>query len=140
MSVPVRTVAAVVLLAVATSATPVFPDSVRDGQEPPPWRYEEFPQWAWDLRRGEIVAIGTFPIALILSSVVYEVGRFTLTSIQNQRIDAETAPFFFSPGGGEPFNQQERIGLIIGSAAISLGVALADYLLGRRERDLPENW
>ena len=101
--------------------------------DPIPYDPEEFPQWSRDLRRGEIIALGAFPIAMIVSGLGYQVGRFAYQSIAAGEVSREYAPGFFSPQGGARYTEQERIGLIVSGAAISVGVAIADYLLGRRE-------
>lgn len=102
--------------------------------EPEPYTREEFPQWARDLRRAEIVAVGTFPIAVILSGVVYQLGRFGYHSLEAGRADMNYAPWFLSTGTGERYNEDERIGLIISGVTLSAVVAVIDYVLGRVER------
>lgn len=95
---------------------------------PEPYRREEFPEWAWQLRRAEVVAVGTFPIAMIASGLLYQVGRYAA-----QDFDQRYAPWFFSTSTGPRYDQNERVGLIVSGAVISVGVALLDYWLGRRE-------
>ncbi|MFW5693880.1 MAG: hypothetical protein ACOCYB_01835 [Alkalispirochaeta sp.] len=101
--------------------------------EPAPYEPDEFPQWARDLRRGEIIAFGAFPVAMIISGIGYQLGRFAYYSIDAGRVEPEYAPGFFSPQSGPRYDSSERIGLIVSGAIISAGVAVADYLLGRRE-------
>jgi hypothetical protein len=121
--------------------TPVaHPQERWEGDTPKPYERDEFPEWAWNLRRGEIVAIGAFPVALILTGISYELGRFAFQAVQDGGVTQENAPFFFSPGGGERFSPDERRGLVITSAAISVGIAMLDYFIGRRERTVPDNW
>lgn len=107
-----------------------------DDQRSPPLPYErdEFPDWGWDLRRGEIIAFGAFPIAMILSGIGLQLGRFAIKSAESGEFSQEYAPFFFSTEPGPRYNQNERTGLLISAGVISVGIALIDYFLGRRER------
>ena len=100
---------------------------------PRPYEREEFPQWAWDLRRGEIIAFGAYPIAMIVSGISLQLGRFAIASIQDRQFSQEYAPFFLSTRTGPRYDEQERVGLLVSAGIISAGVALADYFLGRRE-------
>ena len=109
-------------------------DSIAGIDDPVPYSPDEFPQWSRDVRRGEIIALGVFPIAMIVSGLGYQVGRFTYRSISAGEVDGDSAPWFFSPEGGPVYNNQERVGLVVSGIVISVGVAVADYLLGRRER------
>ena len=102
--------------------------------EPRPYEREEFPEWAWDLRRGEIIALGVFPVAMIVSGIGFQLGRFAIESSRAGEFSQEYAPFFLSTDTGPRYNEQERIGLLISAGIISTGVAVADYLLGRLER------
>ncbi|SIP98263.1 hypothetical protein SAMN05920897_10284 [Alkalispirochaeta americana] len=116
-------------------AVAVAGSSLSDDDSPPlPYEREEFPDWARDLRRGEIVAIGSFPLAVILSGIGLQLGRFAVKSLEEGQFSQEYAPFFFSTRTGSQYNQEERVGLLISAGIISVGVAVADYILGRRER------
>lgn len=95
---------------------------------PTPYRREEFPQWAWDLRRAEIVTIGSFPITMILTGFTYELARFAFSEF-----DQRNAPWFLRTAAGERFNEGERIGMILTAGALSVIIGVVDHLLGRRE-------
>jgi hypothetical protein len=104
-----------------------------DPDQPVPYQPDEFPRWARDLRRGEVIAIGAFPLAMIVTSLSYEVGRFGYYSIRDGGASGEYAPWFFSTSPEATFTNGERIGLITSSAVISVGIGVLDYVLGRRE-------
>ncbi|MFW6214988.1 MAG: hypothetical protein ACOC45_03490 [Alkalispirochaetaceae bacterium] len=106
----------------------------QEEQEPVPYDPEEFPLWARDLRRGEIIALGSFPVALLLSGIGYRLGRFTGESIRRGEFATEYAPAFVTPEQRAGLSDGEQAGLLITAGAISLTVALIDYLLARRER------
>ncbi len=106
----------------------------RDPSAPEPYDPAEFPSWSRDLRRAEIIALGSFPITMILSGFTYQLGRFAYQSYRAGEPNSDFAPWFFSTSTGERYNNDERIGLIVSAATLSVGVALLDYALGRRER------
>ena len=101
---------------------------------PEPYSPDEFPRWALNLRRGEIIAFGVFPISLLATTLLYDVGRFGFRSIQAGRFDADYAPWFFAPPGTPGLTDGERLGILIGAAGLSVTIAVVDHLLGRRER------
>ncbi len=100
--------------------------------EPVPYSPDEFPQWTRDLRRGEIVAIGSFPVAMIVAGLLYQVGRFSYQSYRTGTAAMDYAPWFLSTSNEPRYTEQERRGLIASGIGISVGVALADYIIGRR--------
>lgn len=102
--------------------------------DPIPYDPEEFPLWARDLRRGEIIAFGAFPISLILTNLGYRLGRFAGESISRGEFATEYAPAFASPEQRAQLTESEQIGLLVTAGAISLTIAVVDYLLARRER------
>lgn len=133
---------AAILLAVPVGATRAQDgdDSDTETEEdlldtPLPYDPAEFPAWSRDLRRAEIVALGSFPITMILSGLTYQLGRFAYHSVQAGAPDSDYAPWFFSTSTGERYDSNERIGLIISAASLSVGVAVLDYVLGRREHN-----
>jgi hypothetical protein len=104
-----------------------------DEREPEPYHPEEFSEWALALRRGEIVAFGSFPITLLATRLLYGLGRFVAKSIQAGEIDARYAPLFFAAPGAPDPSRGEQIVVLSVSFSLSVGVAVADFLLGRRE-------
>lgn len=129
-----------ILLALLLLAAPVWSqeggsdeEDQSEGVEPIPYSPEEFPGWAHDLRRGEIIALGSFPVALILTNLGYRLGRFTVESIQRGEFAQEYAPAFTTPEQRATLNDQQQLGILLTAGVISIGVAVADYLLGRRE-------
>lgn len=109
--------------------------SAQEQAEPIPYQPDEFPQWALDLRRAEIITIGAFPLAFILSRVAYDLGRFAVLSVQRGEAAVDYAPWFFAPPGKPELTKQEKSGIIVAGVSISGVIALLDYLAGRNERD-----
>lgn len=103
----------------------------QDEAAPAPYEPEEFPQWARDLRRGEIIALGVFPIAYLATTIAYDLFRFGRESAVSGRIAVEYAPLFFAPPDAPGYSKEERRGVLVASLSLSTLVAVADFVLGR---------
>lgn len=125
--------AVVLLIVVSLPAIAQNSQNSQESAEPVPYTEEEFPQWALDLRRAEIITIGMFPLAFIVSRIGYDLGRFGVLSLQRGEIAQQYAPWFFAPPNKPEFTRQEKNGIIIASVSISGMVALVDYLMARSE-------
>jgi hypothetical protein len=99
--------------------------------EPEPYDPEEFPAWSRDLRRGEIVALGSFPVMLLLTNISYDLVRFGRESLEAGEWNYTYAPWFFGPPDKPPLTEDERIGVIATAAGISVSVALIDFFIGK---------
>lgn len=93
------------------------------------------PQWAQDLRRAEIVASGSFPLALLMSRFVYSLVRFTVHSVEAGAVDVNYAPWFLAPPGAPQLLFSEKLGIVGGAVGLSSIVALIDFRRGRLESD-----
>lgn len=47
-------------------------NALREDNNPVPYEKEEFPQWSHDLRRGEIILLGSLPLVFMLSNLAYD--------------------------------------------------------------------
>ncbi len=98
-----------------------------------PYEDDEFPQWMHDLRRAEVVFIGSFPITLLLASLSYEAFRATRDSIARTPL-VDRAEF-------GSFSSAERTGLLVSGLSLSGLVTIADLIIeiaGRRRGDEAE--
>ena len=89
-----------------------------------------FPQWAKDLRRGSIVAFGTFPFVYLISNWGFDFYRYS-----NHDWDRRYAPFPFAAAGAVEKTQEEMfmtLGVTAGGAII---VALVDHGIVRARRN-----
>jgi hypothetical protein len=90
----------------------------------------EFPLWAKDLRRSEIVAFGSFPIMYFFANFGFDTYRWA-THGNNMRY----APWPFNSAGTIEKTQNEKImtlGIAAGGAVL---VALIDYGITRYKRN-----
>jgi hypothetical protein len=111
----------------APAATPEKKPAVPE-PEPLPYSSEEFAPWLRDLRRGEIIAIGAFPIIYVFTQLGYNLYRFGVHGW-----DAEYAPV--GNPNRAPYSENETIGVLLGAASASILLATVDYLIGRWRRN-----
>ena len=102
-------------------------------QMPPPdpllpedYNPEEFPQWVHDLRRYEIIAIGSYPITYFASSLIYDFSIY--------------ASHDFNPAYSMGSQRDAGdIAIICGTAAgISLVIAAVDLIINSSQRKKAE--
>lgn len=88
---------------------------------------EEFPLWAYDLRRYEVIAIGSYPITFFATSLIYDFSLFAANDFSPQ----------YSMGSQRSGSD---IGIIVGSAAcVSLLIATVDLIINTSKRKKQES-
>ena len=95
------------------------------GQEdtlPAPYKPDEFPTWTLDLRRAEIVTLGSFPISFMLTALVYDIVKAA-----EVRFDP-AYPF------GSNRSQDDIKTLLLVSGGISLTIGLTDFIIHQIKR------
>ena len=94
-----------------------------------PFDMTGFPLWAKDLRRGEIIAFGSFPFTYLVAHFTYDSYRFATNGW-----DRRYAPKPFNAAGTIEQTQGEKIitlGIAAGGAVV---IALVDYAIMRYKR------
>jgi hypothetical protein len=100
-----------------------------------------FPQWARDLRRAEIVAFGSFPFMMFISTFSVDAWRYF-----GHDMNVQYAPWPFKGAGAVEMSTGEYQTTLFTAIAGSVVLALADHLIVRFKRikaerqrlDLPE--
>jgi hypothetical protein len=100
-----------------------------------------FPRWAKDLRRGEIIAFGSFPFTYFFSTFGFDLYRMS-----NNSWDMRYAPWPLKPAGAIEPTKDEKIMTLGIAAGGAIVIALVDYgitrykrnRLERENRSLPE--
>jgi hypothetical protein len=90
----------------------------------------EFPLWVKDLRRGEIIAFGSFPFAYFFANFGYDAYRWS-----NNGWDNRYAPWPLNSAATVEQTQDEKImtlGLAAGTAVL---IAIIDYGIMRFKRN-----
>jgi len=111
-------------IAASGAAVPAQELPSREPIMPEEYNPDEFPLWAWDLRRFEIVTVGTFPITYLFVSLIYDFSIYAANNFNTR----------YSIGSQR---STQDIGIIIGSAvAVSFILATTDLFinLNRRRR------
>ena len=122
MRAAVRMLPAAVLLAAGAVAGPA---QQQPAPQPEPDAPAEFAPALRHLRRGEIIAVGAFPFALLLSTIVYDYARWA-----GDGFSEATAPFGRALDQ-DPFDDDEKVGIVLAAAGVAVAVAVADYLIGQ---------
>ena len=102
-----------VLLVVVLVAQPIAPQAA----DPEPYEPDEFPRVARDLRRFEVITLGSVPLTLLFSSLGYRIWRLGNEDELSWR------------NSGVYSDEQRNRVLTIG-LSLSLGVGLLDFMLG----------
>jgi len=95
-----------------------------------PYQEKEFPQWAHDLRRGEVIFFGTIPFTFFISSFSYS---FYIYASNNY--DLNYAPGLFGNKTPPVLSNIEKLQIIGVSVSLSSFLTLLDYLLGKPWND-----
>jgi len=97
-------------------------------EDPVPYDPEEFPTWAHDLRRAEIIMIGSMPVSIILSGLIYSLYRWA-----EHDFSPEYSPGIFGGQAARELDETEKMGVLTITVSISGLIALADFILGKVE-------
>ena len=87
------------------------------------------PQWAKDLRRGEIVALGSFPFAFFFSNFFIDVYRASMNGW-----DMRYAPWPLKSAGFVSMTQEEHLLTLGFAVGGSILIAVADHVIVRYRR------
>ena len=90
-----------------------------------PYAEDEFPDWLRDVRRAEVVLIGSFPLTMLFTSLTYEGVRAIISAVEGNDT-AGTQGF-----GNKGFTPEETKWILISGGILSAVVAVVDFILGR---------
>ena len=96
-------------------------------EEAAPYEDDEFPQWAKDLRRGEIISLGSIPF----------VGLWVVSGYGSYKYFSGASDSFPNPfSSKDAFDKQEIWTMVGVTAGIGLGIGLTDFFvnLSRRKK------
>jgi hypothetical protein len=96
---------------------------------PAPYDPEEFPLWARDLRRAEVVAFGSLPFALFFSKTAVDTVRYA-----QHDWDRAYAPWPLKAAGAVAMTEDEYKRSFAIACAGAISVALVDYIIVRIKR------
>ena len=94
-----------------------------------------FPQWTKDLRRGGIVAFGSFSFALFTTTFITECVRWnTEANMDWSEEGRRYAPWPFKSTGAIEMGSKEREMTFITAAGLSVAIALTDFIIVQIKR------
>jgi hypothetical protein len=129
-----------------TTSTTTANASAAAGALPEPYKAAEFPGWARDLRRFEIVTIGAFPFAIFYTGFSLDLLRyiggtsmgFSISNLGHANpfvfknvdaFDLAYAPWPVKSSSSYVTNSDEKAFTIIMGVALALGIGITDYLI-----------
>lgn len=105
------------------TVSPVFHAQTADSEDGDPYTKEEFPLWLKDLRRFEVITVGVFPIAILLSST----GHSLYKSLFGTSDTEQAGAISFNTS----FTTEEKYGIVYTGLIASLCFAALDFLIGK---------
>lgn len=91
---------------------------------PAPYEKNEFPQWMKDLRRAEIIMIGSFPFTFFVSVEMFQLYRYAYYNF-----DANYAPWPVTGPETLAYEEQDKMNIILTAVTLSVSIAIADYII-----------
>ena len=128
-----KVVVIVLVLTILISGFFLFGENLPDyepDQEYEPYQEDEFPKWARDLRRGEIIFFGTIPFSFFYATFSYDLYRYA-----SSNFDESYAPAIFGNTTPSIRTNDEKWQILNVSLTISAVLTLLDYLLGQPWND-----
>lgn len=119
-----KLIAKFILLAfLFNTCTPLFAE---EDTTPKKYDEKEFPQGLKDLRRFEIVTLGSLPFVTLDTTLAYSTIRYA-----QHNFDSAYQPDIFTKSN---FTQDEQKQIIATSICISIGIGLTDYIVQQVKR------
>ena len=92
-----------------------------DDTTPAPYTNSEFPTFMQDLRRFEIITLGSLPFVTLDTSLAYSTLRYA-----QHDYDAKYMPSLL---GTSTYDSDEQIGIVLTSLGISVGIGITDLVI-----------
>jgi len=120
-----RAVAAAVLLAFSAATLQAEGTPADKKHEPEPYTKEEFPEWARQLWRAEVVFVGSFPFTFFFVLEGYDTYKYAANDFSSSY-----APWPFRTSDEITYTTDEVFWLVVSALASSAVVSLVDFILG----------
>lgn len=124
-----RSLRKIVLVGLLLALVPLSAPAQEQEIVPEEYRAEEFTPFLRDLRRAEIVMLGSFPITLFMSLEVYDLYRFAKSEGA-----PEYAPWPFRPPNAATYSPRENLAVFLSAVSVSTLIAVTDFIIGRAQR------
>lgn len=107
-----------ILISLLNSSFPVF------GETAEPYEKDEFPGILHDIRRAEIITLGSMPFITFSATLGYSFGKYA-----SHNFDSSYFVNPFSSTDENSFSTDEQIGILLTSLGISAGIGLTDFIV-----------
>jgi hypothetical protein len=104
-----------------------------DELKPEPYKAEEFPLWAHDLRRAEIIAFGSLPFALFFVKAAIDSYRYA-----DNDWDRRYAPWPLKSAGAIEMDEDQRVAALVAAGFGSVLLAFVDHIILSMRRNSAE--
>ncbi|MBO4732459.1 MAG: hypothetical protein J5597_06625 [Spirochaetaceae bacterium] len=94
-----------------------------------PYQYEEFPEWAHQLRRSEIITVGSYPFTMMSVGFGYSLYRYFANDMSSSY-----SPNPFVNANSKNYTADEQKKMIKYAAGMSLGIGLLDFIINQSIR------
>ena len=108
--------------------SPIFAEPT--STEPKEYTEDEFPQALEDLRRFEIITLGSLPFVTLNSTLVYSGIKY----VQHD-FDPAYSPNPFASKANGGYSTEEQVGVLLTSLGISVGIGLTDFIIRSVKRN-----
>lgn len=95
-----------------------------------PYHEGEFPDWLLDVRRAEIVSLGSLPFTTLSCTLIYSFYRYAANNFDKDYFPNPLAKSSASAN----LTKEEQIGIISVSAGLSLTAGIIDYIISSSKR------
>ena len=107
-----------ILISLLNSSFPVFSETAE------PYEKDEFPGILHDIRRAEIITLGSMPFITFSATLGYSFGKYA-----SHNFDSSYFVNPFSSTDENSFSTDEQIGIHLNSLGISAGIGLTDFIV-----------
>lgn len=91
-----------------------------------PYDTVQFPPFLLEMRRSEIITLGSYPFTSMAVGVGYSFFKYF-----SNGMDPKYRPISFMKTSSANFTDEETRGIILGAAGLSLGIGIIDFFLNQ---------
>ena len=109
-------------------------DTTYDDLIPEEYEKEAFPQALRDLRRAEVILVGSFPLSVLFSKIGLEVYDYAASGFNSQN-----TPSILSGGGDSEKSSNSVEKVLITALCVSASITVLDFIKGKIKKSKGKN-